>query len=161
MYAVNLDLVCRPRLLSVKKKHTLCWTRAAETGCAPAVSCRAGEQQRRPASTDNSLALLSHRSVCIHVWKCVGLCVLEWAVWDENKWGVCLLPHLTDNWWKKMYIMQNRNVCHLKSDGSYEGSVGAIKMVVDPDKHTQWHAKPKCSIVLCSTRDCRESQNAR
>lgn len=36
-----------------------------------------------------------------------------------------------------MYIMQNPNVCHIKSDGSYEGSVGAIKMVVDPDEHTQ------------------------
>lgn len=40
-----------------------------------------------------------------------------------------------------MYIMQNRNVCHLKSDGSYEGSVGAIKMVVHPDEHTQTNTR--------------------
>ena len=35
-----------------------------------------------------------------------------------------------------IYVMYTTNVCDIQSCGSYQGSVGAIKMV-DPDEHTQ------------------------
>lgn len=66
------------------------------------------------------------------MWKNVyGVCVSGWAVGDEN------VPHLIDNWWKKLYIIWKLHVCDVESGESFQGSVGAIKMVQDPDEHTQ------------------------
>lgn len=66
----------------------------------------------------------------MHVWKCVCVCRVVDVGGEELR--INPFVYLV----RQMYVMYNPNA-ERKSCGSYQGSVGAIKMLVDPDEHTQ------------------------
>lgn len=139
MTTTDRNQACRPRASRIYKKSlhlcTLHRQKPIETGSTPAVRPRTGGEESLINTSYWSKRVCVFRKgrmlqhLCEHV--CVD-CVTEWVVYTV--YTTC--------------VMYNTNVCDTKF---YWASVGAIKMMVDPDEHTQtsthtMHTKLRCRI---------------